>query len=145
MSIRINNNSNQPAPFENFNPAERPTSDFRQTLAAVEGGKQRELEKFLANLDILGYKLVQSFSLKDLEEFRQSIKTFLRATLGRSCQVEEESLWDDHGRSKVMARVTKINQALEDLGRQFLSRHPKPLEILAQVNLIRGLLLDLFA
>jgi uncharacterized protein YaaR (DUF327 family) len=44
-----------------------------------------------------------------------------------------------------MARVTKINQVLEELGTQVLESQQEPLKILAKIDEIRGLILDLFA
>jgi uncharacterized protein YaaR (DUF327 family) len=44
-----------------------------------------------------------------------------------------------------MVRVTKINQALEELGTQVLESQQEALKILAKIDEIKGLILDLFA
>jgi uncharacterized protein YaaR (DUF327 family) len=44
-----------------------------------------------------------------------------------------------------MARVTKINKALEELGQQVLSSQAEQLKILDKIGEIRGLIIDLFA
>jgi uncharacterized protein YaaR (DUF327 family) len=59
--------------------------------------------------------------------------------------MQEETLWDYRGQPKVMARVTKIDKALEELGEQMLSTQAEPLKILAKIDEIKGLILDLFA
>jgi uncharacterized protein len=44
-----------------------------------------------------------------------------------------------------MTRISKIDHALDELGKQVLNQQAKPLEVLTKIDEIRGLIVDLFA
>jgi uncharacterized protein YaaR (DUF327 family) len=119
-------------------------TDFSNMLTKTQKLQQQELGYFLTQLDEQGKKLAESMSPKDLLKYKSMIKTFLQSTFGQSRQMQEESSWDFRGQPRVMARVTKINQALEDLGREVLSNQAEPMEILNKIGEIKGLIIDIF-
>jgi len=125
--------------------SEKAELDFEQSLTQVQKLQQQELQEFLNQLDQQGKKLSETFSLEDLNKFQDLVKTFLRSTFGQSRQMQEESYWDFRGQPKVLARVTKIDHSLEDLGKQVLSNQVSQLELLNKIDKIRGLIIDLFA
>lgn len=148
MSLRINNtnnNSNLSRDSETQSLSIRTKADFHNILAHTQKVHNKELNSFLTELDLKGKKLVESLTLKDLLEFKNMVKKFLKSTLGQSRSMQEESCWDFRGQPKVMVRVAEINRALEELGSQFLESQQAPLKILAKIDQIRGLILDLFA
>lgn len=120
-------------------------SDFNEVLSQTQKIKKIELQSFLSRLETQGKKLANSLSIRDLRDFRNMVKSFLRSTFGQSRKMQEESSWDFQGRPKVMARTTKIDQMLDDLGKQLLDQQAKPLEVLTKIDEIRGLIVDLFA
>lgn len=134
----------QQAP-ENPATTEKSPTPFSQAFSQVQRLQKKELESFLSRLDSLGQNLADSLSLRDLTDFKNTVQEFLRSTLGQSRKMQEESFWDFRGRPKVLARITQINKALEELGEKVLSDQAKPIEILAKIDEIRGLLVDLLA
>lgn len=147
MSIRINTNKSSNLNFESEapSPSAKSRADFQKVLAHTQKVHNQELDSFLRELDLKGKKLAESLTLKDLWEFKKLIKDFLKSTLGQSRHMQEESCWDFRGQPKIMVRVTKINQALEELGTQVLESQQEALKILAKIDEIKGLILDLFA
>jgi len=121
------------------------SSDFSGVLSQTQKIKRIELQTFLDRLGTQGKKLAESLSLRDLKDFRDMVKSFLRSTFGQSRKMQEESSWDSQGRPKVMARIAKIDQTLEALGKQLLDQQANPLEVLTKIDEIRGLIVDLFA
>lgn len=119
--------------------------DFSGVLSQTQKIQGKELQTFFDRLEIQGKKLANSLSLRDLKDFRDMVKSFLRSTFGQSRKMQEESSWDSQGRPKVMARIAKIDQALDSLGKQLLDQQAKPLEILTKIDEIRGLIVDLLA
>ena len=145
MSFRIDPNQRLTAGSLESQAVEKNTPGFGQALAQVQKLQKQELQDFLDRLDSLGQNLARTRSLADLAEFKDLVKSFLRSTFGQSRRLHEENHWDFRGRPKVFARVTHIDTALEELGRKVLSEQAKPLDILAQIDEIRGLIVDLFA
>lgn len=146
MVLRINNSSQvNPSGQKPSSSAEKAGMEFSQTLGAAQKLQQKDLQEFLNRLDTQGRKLAGSLSLQDLAEFQSLVKSFLRSTFGQSRNLQEESFWDFRGQPKVLARVTRIDKALEEIGQQVLNEQAKPLEVLKKIDEIRGLILDLFA
>ena len=145
MSLRIDIPLQTLSPnLDSQSPLER-NSDFSGVLSQTQKIQRIELQAFLDRLNSQGKQLAQSLSLSDLKDFRDMVKSFLRSTFGQSRKMQEESSWDSQGRPKVMARIAKIDQALDELGKQLLAQQAKPLEVLTKIDEIRGLIVDLFA
>ena len=145
MAFRIDAPHQTVSPnLESQNSLER-TSDFGGVLSQTQKIQRIELQAFLDRLGTQGKKLAQTLSLRDLKDFRDMVKSFLRSTFGQSRKMQEDSSWDSQGRPKVMARITKIDQTLEALGKQLLDQQADPLEVLTKIDEIRGLIVDLFA
>ncbi len=145
MSIRIDTPHQIQGPnLDSQNVLDR-NNEFSGILSQTQKIQRLELHSFLSRLATQGKKLSESLSLRDLKDFRDMVKTFLRSTFGQSKKMQEESSWDAQGRPKVMARIAKIDHALDDLGKQLLDQQAKPLEVLSKIDEIRGLIVDLFA
>ncbi|MGC7870251.1 YaaR family protein [Desulfosporosinus sp. SYSU MS00001] len=145
MSIRIETPAQTSSPTIDSQSSSERTIDFKGVLSQTQNIQKTELQTFLERLETQGKKLSQSLSIRDLKDFRDMVKSFLRSTFGQSRKMQEESSWDFHGRPKIMARISKIDNALEDLGKQLLDQQAKPLEVLTKVDEIKGLIVDLFA
>ncbi|ODA42544.1 YaaR family protein [Desulfosporosinus sp. BG] len=145
MSIRIDAPHQSSTPSLDSQSSPEKTSDFSGVLSQTQKIKRQELQSFLGRLETQGKKLAQSLSIRDLKDFRNMVKSFVRSTFGQSRQIQENSLWDSQGRPKVMARIAKIDRSLEELGNQLLDQQAKPLEVLTKIDEIRGLIVDLFA
>lgn len=145
MSIRIDASHQTQTPSLDSQGSLERSSDFSGVLSQTQKIQRIELQTFLGRLETQGKKLAHSLSIRDLKDFHDMVKSFLRSTFGQSRQMQEDSSWDFQGRPKVMARISKIDQALDDLGKQLLDRQSKPLEVLTKIDEIRGLIVDLFA
>ncbi len=146
MSLKIDHSGqNQTLGLELQPTVERKEADFGKTLAQTGKLQGHDLELFIKNLDIQGKKLAESMSIEDLFNFKNMVRNFLKTTFGRSRTMQEETVWNYSGQPKAMSRVTKIDRALEKLGEQILSSQAEPLKILAKIDEIKGLIIDLFA
>jgi uncharacterized protein YaaR (DUF327 family) len=145
MSLRINSQHQTPLSNIDSQSSSERTSDFSGVLSQTQKIQRIELQTFLDRLETQGKKLAHTLSISELKDFRDMVKTFLRSTLGQSRKMQEDSSWDSQGRPKVMARIAKIDKALDELGKQLLDQQAKPLEVLTKIDEIRGLIVDLFA
>lgn len=145
MSLRINSPHQTLTPNLDSQSSLERTSDFSGVLSQTQKIQRIELQAFLGRLETQGEKLAHSLSIRDLKDFRDMVKSFLRSTFGQSRKMQEDTSWDYQGRPKVMARIEKIDQALDELGKQLLDQQAKPLEVLTKIDEIRGLIVDLFA
>jgi uncharacterized protein len=144
MPIRINGTQQTESLARTSAPSQRGELDFSQALKNTQTLQSKELQEFMKRLEIKGKQLAESFSLRDLADFKDMVKSFLKSTFGQSRKVSEESFWDFRGRPKVLARIKEVDKALEELGQKVLDHQAKPLEILGKIDEIRGLIIDLF-
>lgn len=146
MSFKINSSSQSKSLSIDFQQtAEKKGTEFSNILSHSRELQNQELKLFLSRLEKQGNKLSESLSLQDLTEFKNMIQLFLKSTFGKSRHMQEETILDYSGQPKVMTRVTKIDRALEELGKQVLSSQAEPLKILAKIEEIKGLIINLFA
>lgn len=146
MSLRVNTSGQSNSlDLELHSAAGKKGTDFNNILSQTRQLQSQELELFLNRLTTQGKRLSETMSLQDLVEFKNMITSFLKSTLGKSRNMQEETIWDYRGQPKVMSRVAKINQALEELGEQVLSAQAEPLKILSRIDEIKGLIINLFA
>lgn len=144
MPLRINGAQQTESLARSSTPSQRGELDFNRVLANTQKVQTKELQEFMTRLEKKGKELAESFSLRDLSDFKAMVKSFLRSTFGQSRRVSEESFWDFQGRPKVLARITEIDNALEELGQKVLDNQTKSLELLEQIDEIKGLIIDLF-
>lgn len=145
MSLRINSPHQTQTPNLDSQSSLERSNDFGNVLSQTQKVHRQELHAFLGKLETQGKKLAHSLSIRDLKDFQDMVKSFLRSTFGQSRKMQEDTSWDFQGRPKVMARIGKIDQVLDDLGKKLLDEQAKPLEILTKIDEIRGLIVDLFA
>ncbi len=123
--------------------------------AEIAGMEIEEAAIFLKDkADIAADKLLESQLPEVFAEYRQSVSQFVRFIVRNNFDVVK------HNPSKLMIRrhkmdprksidpkvtVQVVNQKLDDLARWLLSSQKKQLGLLAKVNEINGLLVDLMA
>lgn len=145
MPIRVNGSTNIEGLTKSPTTAQHGDTDFGKILTQTQTLKSKELETFLTKLDTKGSKLAETLSLKELQEFKDMVRLFIRSTFGKSRKVSEDSYWDFRGRPKILARVKDIDTALEELGTKMIEKNINQLDILNRIGEIKGMIVDLFA
>lgn len=104
-----------------------------------------ELDKLLNKLDDIGKRLVESFSIYELKNYKDTMKDFLHRTQGQVYRLREETAHTRNGRIKIMHLIEKIDAELEELSNIVLSRQKNQVKLLEKMDQIRGLLVDLYS
>lgn len=110
--------------------------------AIVEEDKEESsLEQLMAAVEEEGKNLVARPDDKNLKAYREAVKRFLMASVRKAYRIK---LVEGRGPNpKLYVSIERIENKLEDLARTVLSKQKQPLRILASVEELRGLLLDL--
>ncbi len=93
----------------------------------------------------IGQRLCKNMLLKDLKEYRQRIAEFLKICISQGFSFKENYFQTRYGRSKVLSMIKIVNQKLIDLAQELLSENQDSLKVMALVDEISGLLLDIYA
>ena len=113
---------------------------FEATQATVS----RALDQIMDELGRQGEKLAASQNFDELGKYKELVREFLaKATQGMATLQLTDG--GSQGRSgKVHVILKKVDLELEALTRDVLARQATPIAILARLDQIRGLLLDLY-
>ena len=131
------------APMETHIPAQSgPT--FR---AAMQGVNRQNAESVLTDMstriaqqgDILGRRV----DILELKRFKEMVTEYLNEAVRYMYEFKKQSTFDARGRHRLYAIIKKINEKLEKLTREVLTQQAEPLELLAAIGEIRGLLIDI--
>ncbi|NLM40689.1 MAG: YaaR family protein [Firmicutes bacterium] len=120
-----------------------PTQPVFGEVLRAEQEQAIDLSAALAEIDDYARQFMQSPVLANLLRYKKKVRELLHYLVRQSYEVQESSFYDPQGRRRLFVMVEIINQKLEELGREFLSKHGPPLDLVRRLDEIRGLLLDL--
>lgn len=106
---------------------------------------QEQLESIFADIEKQGRALGESLNLKDLKKYRDLIQKFLDYAVNKMYHLKEQPGWDRKGRYKIYTMVETVNKEFEELTKMLLEEQQDKISILAKVDDIRGLLVDIFS
>ncbi|HHY05895.1 MAG TPA: YaaR family protein [Clostridia bacterium] len=124
-------------------PSQQTFKDVLQEENFVFG--QEKLDLFLDDLDEIGERLVKTFSLHDLLAYKKLLGGFLDESLQQIYGLKKETGWAPTGRPKLYQRIELLNQEVEELTQLVLKKQQDPVQVLAKLDSIRGLLVDLYS
>ncbi|MZP29257.1 DUF327 family protein [Heliobacterium undosum] len=117
---------------------------FLSELHKARAGRDRsDLQEMLARIDESANALAQNQTVGNFKKYRELVKKFLAQVVGGAYQLREQTGWDRRGRHKSLITVEKIDRHLDEMASRFLAQQAEPIDILAKIGEIRGLLLDI--
>jgi uncharacterized protein len=117
---------------------------FQNKLKRVESDNFEQYIKDLASkIFEQGQRLGKKVDIRELKIYKNMISEFLDEAVNNSHKFSKESFLDRRGRYKVYATVKKINTSLEQLTEQVLKDEKNNIDILKNIEDIRGLILDI--
>lgn len=102
-----------------------------------------DLAAALEEVEEYAQRLRESPILENLLRYKKKVRAILLFLVEQSYDVRENAVYDFQGRRRLLVLVESIDQRLEDLTRDFLSRQTSSLDLVGRLDEIRGLLLDL--
>jgi hypothetical protein len=118
---------------------------FSQALFhATQATAHRALDQIMDELARQGERLAATQNFEELEKYKGLVSEFLK----KATQGIGKLAFSDGGAPGQSARVhillKKVDAGLESLTREVLSKQSTPIAILARLDQIRGMLLDLY-
>ncbi len=146
MDFKINE-VQQTAPVQQTQ-APQPTDDtFKFMLASniEEEGLAERLNLMMQEVVMQGDKIVKRMDVRDMRRYRTLIKDFMNEIVNRSHKFSRENFLDRRGRHRVYGIIRLVDEKLDELAQALVSDECDKIAILAKVDEIRGLLLDILA
>lgn len=126
----------------------QPTDDsFKFMLASniEETGLAERLNLMMEEIVMQGDKIVKRMDVRDMKRYRTLIKEFMNEIVNRSHKFSRENFLDRRGRHRVYGIIRLVDEKLDELAQELVKEECDKIAILAKVDEIRGLLLDIFA
>ena len=119
---------------------------FKFTLVSQleEAGLQERLTLMLEDITQQGERIKKRMDILDVKRFRMMIQEFMNEVVSRSHEFSRENSLDRRGRHRVYGIVKLVNQAIDELAQELIEEEVDALMILARIDEIRGMLLDIF-
>jgi uncharacterized protein len=103
-----------------------------------------ELGMLITEIEEKGKKLYSSKGRKEFEEYKASVKKFMRKVLNSSFRVEEQHGKKKDGKFVVYLTMQKVDDALDNLAQMLLAGQQDSMRLVAVLDEIRGMLLDMY-
>ncbi|NDO49156.1 DUF327 family protein [Lachnospiraceae bacterium MD335] len=146
MDFKVNE-IQQPVPVQQTQMAQ-PTDDTFQFMLASnieEAGLAERLNLMMQEITMQGDKIVKRMDVTDMKKYRALIKEFMNEIVNRSHKFSRENFLDRRGRHRVYGIIRLVDEKLDELAQELVKEECDKIAILAKVDEIRGLLLDIFA
>lgn len=145
MDMKINE-IQQTTAIESTKPIQTTEADFKFVLASnlEEADLANRLNLMMEEIVMQGDKLVKRMDVKDMKHYRTLIKEFMNEIVNRTHKFSRENFLDRRGRHRVYGIVRLVDEKLDELAQELVKEEKDKLAILAKVDEIRGLILDIF-
>jgi len=151
MPMKISNINNASAAATPNRPADAAAQGpnrammFERTLSGLGSEAQSaRMASLVADIEGQGQKLSKKADVRELERYRALIRQFMDEIVSNGFAFSKESAMGQRGSHRLMATVNVVNQRLEALAKEVLATEADNIKIIAMVDDIRGLLMDLF-
>jgi uncharacterized protein YaaR (DUF327 family) len=118
---------------------------FRQKMddKRSAGDFREKLKNLLERIDMQAAKLSERLDIAELKRYRSLVAEFIDLSVRHSSQYKKEQTLDGRGRRRIFGIVQKIDIELENLTREVLKAHKDNIGVLAKLDDIRGMLVDI--
>lgn len=146
MDIKVNE-VQQTAPVQQTQTAQPTDDSFKFMLASniEEAGLAERLNLMMEEIVMQGDKIVKRMDVRDMKRYRTLIKEFMNEIVNRSHKFSRENFLDRRGRHRVYGIIRLVDEKLDEIAQELVKEECDKIAILAKVDEIRGLLLDIFA
>lgn len=102
---------------------------------------EQQLSQMLKNIERIGKRLQVSKSIEDVKEYKKQIEEYLSFIIANFYTLRRDY---SITRGQIYTRVEVINKKIEELTSVLLQQQKDSIDIIARVDEIAGLLLDIY-
>lgn len=120
------------------------TKQFKTYVRDAEKTNQNEyINTLKEKIEKQGIILSQRADLCELQRYRSMISEFLSEAIKGAFSFEKNNFFDSRGRHQILSDVKKVNEKLDELAAELISREQDNLKIADLIEDIRGLIFDI--
>lgn len=118
------------------------SNNFQNHVNALNRKKSiEEIEESIKVVKNLGARVVVTKNYNDISRYKKAIQEYLKNVVDNMYDMNKnKSFWEDN----YFNTVNVVNDKLEELSKKLLNEESENISIVADVDLIQGLLIDLY-
>lgn len=117
---------------------------FSETANAIALEEEQRIEAIGQELDEQAKRFAKSPTPESLTKYKELISNFVAAAVRKMYRMAQTTGWGT-GRHRIYSVVQKIDEALEELTESVLKGQMNQMALLAKLDEIRGMVLDLYS
>lgn len=86
----------------------------------------------------------KNMNLKEIQKYKKSISEFFNSVISNNLSFDKNDTLDSRGRYKIYAVINTIDKKLEELTNEVLKEQKDNLAILENIDVIKGLIINVF-
>ena len=106
-------------------------------------GYDQKIADLAKKIDEQGARLTKKIDIAEMERYRTLVSELLNEVVSNAYAFRKENSFDSRGKRQVYATVMKINEKLEKMAKDILGGHGDALEMIGNIDDIRGLIVDI--
>lgn len=104
---------------------------------------RQEIERLTKSLDAQAETLAKKIDIYEFEKYRRLIGELINEVVSNAYAFKKENVLDARGRRKVYALIQTVDERLDQMAADVINRNIDSIGVLARVDDIRGLILDM--
>lgn len=150
MAIKVNHvNTMTPGTAPRIETEETSTGSkellFRSKLTTEkESTYLKRIEALIGDVERQGRKLTERADMAEMQKYREMITSLINETVSNGFAFAKEGKIGINGRSKIFAMIRTVNEKLDSMTKKILSEEKDNINLLDDVDDIRGLLVDMY-
>lgn len=118
---------------------------FRSKLTTEkESAYLKRIEALIGDVERQGKKLTERADMAEMQKYREMITSLINETVSNGFAFAKEGRIGVNGRSKIFAMIRTVNEKLDSMTKKILSEEKENINLLDDVDDIRGLLVDMY-
>ena len=118
---------------------------FRSKLTTEkESAYIRRIEGLIGDIEEQGKKLAERADMAEMQKYRELITGLVNETVSNGYAFAKEGKIGVNGRSKIFAMIRTVNEKLDSMTKKILEEEKDNINLLDDVDDIRGLLVDMY-
>lgn len=118
---------------------------FRSKLTAESKSVyERQIRELVRTIEAQGKRLAERADMGEMQKYREMITQLLHETVSNGFAFHKEGKIGINGRSKIFAMIKTVNEKLDSMTKKLLAEEKENIDLLDDIDDIRGLLVDMY-